>query len=591
MNNESLIDVLRKIRLNFEFVFSDETIWKKLIDNADTENFVDLVRVVRNLWDTVNKYIEANNAIIENHEGRIADLEAWKIEVDATLEVIQNTLTNLESRLSTAESTIATHTSQISSINGKVDAIDDRIDAIDATIVEINNDIDDLIAKVATNTADIAWLKEQVQSSVSIAQVVELTGNPADLATTIKTNLVAAINELSGKIDTLTSRLDGIDGKIGDLDNLVTQDKSNLVAAINEAYNHGGGGGASSASDVSYDNTDSGMEATNVQAAIDELHKDIYGSESGPTYAEYETDTIVDIAVADLSDIPNVVSTPWNGMKALVGHSADDLKVYQYNGSTSSWESNSYYGIGFEKPTRIIYNYNVAYRDPSDYSVLSHALDDRLNIKFDAKMGMPSGNITGGFSLYDTDADNLGWYELIGDYPSIGNYGFGGETSGTNYPFVAYPNVTNPEWGAKAYVSYIGDKLAVGKYFYVKKYYQFNPFAIKTQDAKVTITGIGSDTLGTYISSYTVEDINVSTPGIVRVDGVTIEKDANGVLKLAQAYQDIIRGLQTDLDAAVVRINNLENRTIARVEASDADALSASLSNTNAVFGVEETQE
>ena len=33
----------------------------------------------------------------------------------------------------------------------------------------------------------------------------------------------------------------------------------------------GGGGGASSADDVSYDNTDSGLTATNVQAAIDEM--------------------------------------------------------------------------------------------------------------------------------------------------------------------------------------------------------------------------------------------------------------------------------------------------------------------------------
>lgn len=33
----------------------------------------------------------------------------------------------------------------------------------------------------------------------------------------------------------------------------------------------GGSGGASSAADVSYDNTSSGLTATNVQAAIDEV--------------------------------------------------------------------------------------------------------------------------------------------------------------------------------------------------------------------------------------------------------------------------------------------------------------------------------
>lgn len=50
---------------------------------------------------------------------------------------------------------------------------------------------------------------------------------------------------------------------------------------LNEiANNGGGGGGASSASDVSYDNTTSGLTATDVQAAIDEVAQGGGGSSS-----------------------------------------------------------------------------------------------------------------------------------------------------------------------------------------------------------------------------------------------------------------------------------------------------------------------
>src|SRR5688572_2478489 len=46
------------------------------------------------------------------------------------------------------------------------------------------------------------------------------------------------------------------------------------VLTISATGEGGGGGGATAAEDVSYDNTESGIDATNVQAAIDELHAD-----------------------------------------------------------------------------------------------------------------------------------------------------------------------------------------------------------------------------------------------------------------------------------------------------------------------------
>ena len=118
------------------------------------------------------------------------------------------------------------------------------------------------------------------------------------LATTVSSH-TSSINSISGQITTLTTAVNGNTGSIntinsligngtptttdktligainelhadqGDLSQLQTTDKSSLVGAINEIL--GGGGGIISASVVSYVNTYSGLTATNVQNAIDEV--------------------------------------------------------------------------------------------------------------------------------------------------------------------------------------------------------------------------------------------------------------------------------------------------------------------------------
>ena len=58
--------------------------------------------------------------------------------------------------------------------------------------------------------------------------------------------------------------------------------KYTIQASIDELEKKvaAGGGGASSAEDVSYDPTTSGLTATNVQAAIDELVGTVLGGDS-----------------------------------------------------------------------------------------------------------------------------------------------------------------------------------------------------------------------------------------------------------------------------------------------------------------------
>lgn len=98
-------------------------------------------------------------------------------------------------------------------------------------------------------------------------------GALADLQTTDKSSLVAAINEAAqGGGGGGSSTLAGLT----DVDiNLPTNGQVLKYDATNQewvnANESGGGGGGGTASDVSYDNTDSGLQATNAQAAIDEV--------------------------------------------------------------------------------------------------------------------------------------------------------------------------------------------------------------------------------------------------------------------------------------------------------------------------------
>lgn len=152
-------------------------------------------------------------------------------------------------------------------------------------------DIDTAIA-AAKATADSALLA----SGNNTTDITTIQGQITVLQTTVGTH-TTQIGTISGNINTINSLIGNgtptttdqtIIGAInelhadqGDLDDLTTTDKSSLVAAINEAAQ--GGGGSPAASAVSYDNTGSGLAATDVQDAIDEV--------AGIAIFDYNTET------------------------------------------------------------------------------------------------------------------------------------------------------------------------------------------------------------------------------------------------------------------------------------------------------------
>ena len=175
-------------------------------------------------------------------------------------------------------------------IDTAIKAAKDAADNAQATASGADGKADSVAADVSTlNTqingasglaADVAT----VQGSVNTINSLIGNGEP----TTTNKTLIGAINELNSD--------KCADSKVGDLSNLTTTDKSSVVAAINEIA--GGQGGAVDADDVTFNNTASGLAATNVQDAIDELAQ-------GGAVAEYQD---VDVVISNVSGSTSMAS-------------------------------------------------------------------------------------------------------------------------------------------------------------------------------------------------------------------------------------------------------------------------------------------
>ena len=125
-----------------------------------------------------------------------------------------------------------------------------------------------------TFTGDIASATDIVTATQSLDTHI---GTLASLSTTEKTNIVGAINEVLGAITTAIQGLDVSEFALASVSNNVVTIKG--IKEVDGKIAVGDGAGISleevaytgAAEDVSYDNTDSGLDATDVQAAIDEV--------------------------------------------------------------------------------------------------------------------------------------------------------------------------------------------------------------------------------------------------------------------------------------------------------------------------------
>ena len=223
-------------------------------------------------------------------------------------------------------------------------------------------DIDTAIA-AAKAVADSALLA----SGNNTSDITTIQGQITTLQTTVGTH-TTQIGTISGNINTINSLIGNgtptttdqtIIGAInelhanqGDLTTLTTTDKTSLVAAINEVA---GGGGSVTAAAVSYDNTGSGLTATNVQDAIDELAGSAAGSVSVTTDGTKTRNQMLDslFALVDMSKVTrntqyveastgglsiyNLIQTTSNSLNFYrPGKSSSDCDIYRAEIASSS---------------------------------------------------------------------------------------------------------------------------------------------------------------------------------------------------------------------------------------------------------------
>ena len=130
-----------------------------------------------------------------------------------------------------------------------------------AWLVDFNGAMTAIDAQMKVNATDIQ------------ANATSISG----LSTTVSAH-TTSISTMSGQISTLSTGLNTAQGNINTINSLIgngeptTTDKT-LIGAINEIYGMITGGGSTEiqAANVSYNNTTSGLTATSVQAAIDEV--------------------------------------------------------------------------------------------------------------------------------------------------------------------------------------------------------------------------------------------------------------------------------------------------------------------------------
>ena len=126
------------------------------------------------------------------------------------------------------------------------------------------NAIDSAIATLQTAESGTA------ASLSALANSVTALSNTVSQQTTAIETVTQSVNQLAGNVTTINGNINTINSLIGNGEPTTT-DKT-IIGAINEINAKLPEGGAVEADDVSYDNTDSGLTATNVQDAIDEVY-------------------------------------------------------------------------------------------------------------------------------------------------------------------------------------------------------------------------------------------------------------------------------------------------------------------------------
>lgn len=152
--------------------------------------------------------------------------------------------------------TAQTLSGAVNELDGEIGGIDTRLTTAEGKIVGDESTLSTAVNNISTLSGKVSALETKVGSAV---------------LTTTASDCSGAINELDAEDGVLAGKITALETQNGS--EVLQTVAQTLSGAINELYN--APAGSVDADDVSYDNTDSGLTATNVQDAIDEVKSDV----------------------------------------------------------------------------------------------------------------------------------------------------------------------------------------------------------------------------------------------------------------------------------------------------------------------------
>lgn len=161
----------------------------------------------------------------------------------------------------TLDTTAQTLSGAVNELKGDVDGIDTRLTTAEGKLIADESTLATAVGNISTLAGKVSAVETKVGTAVLDTVAADLSG---------------AVNELKAEIDgsgvgSLTSRVAALEVQNGS--EVLQTTAQTLSGAINELYN--APAGSVSADDVSFDGTASGLSATNVQDAIDEIAGEI----------------------------------------------------------------------------------------------------------------------------------------------------------------------------------------------------------------------------------------------------------------------------------------------------------------------------
>lgn len=235
----------------------------------------------------------------------IARMDALEQKVDANTQAIDTLNDNLISavdRIEDLESGLGTTNANLNALAGRVTLLEDCCSSVRETLTDHNT-------RINKNASDISALDARLTRDET-----NIAGNASDI-----TILATQNNTQAGQIDDLYSKYNALDptsptnlySRVQTLEDTMGNSPLQTVAqtvtgAINELFGHATD---VDADEVDYDNTNSGLVATDVQGAIDEVNGNVDVDSARIGALETTVGGAGSGLVKDVSDLGTAVGT------------------------------------------------------------------------------------------------------------------------------------------------------------------------------------------------------------------------------------------------------------------------------------------